>query len=259
MESGDVAEKGLVSSVMEYAPINIAPDGVEQGYYYTPTIGPYDYLAIEYAYKEINPATGETEESILNKIAEKAETQELAYGPDEDTYGLSIDPLANVFDLGRDPLKFAKQQAQLVKDTLPKLTNLTKEGEDYTLLRSAVLRMINTYFSSADFALKFIGGQYVRRVKKGGENDPLPLESVSAAKQREALDFLVGEMLSDKGVQIVDEITRIQHQRFINMSDQEKWDIGWQKLPRDLVGHSRLSVREVQAGDCGLQAWEGTV
>ena len=43
--------KGLVGSVMEYSPINIAPKGKKQGDYYTTTIGPYDYWAIEYAYK----------------------------------------------------------------------------------------------------------------------------------------------------------------------------------------------------------------
>ncbi len=47
--------KGLVGSVMDYSPINIAPKGKKQGDYYSTTIGPYDYWAIEYAYK---PAEG---------------------------------------------------------------------------------------------------------------------------------------------------------------------------------------------------------
>ena len=50
--------KGLVGSVMDYSPINIAPKGKKQGDYYTTTIGPYDYWAIEYAYKPIDGRRG---------------------------------------------------------------------------------------------------------------------------------------------------------------------------------------------------------
>ena len=57
--------KGLVGSVMDYSPINIAPKGKKQGDYYSTTIGPYDYWAIEYAYK---PIDGD-EAAELKKIA----------------------------------------------------------------------------------------------------------------------------------------------------------------------------------------------
>ncbi len=57
--------KGLVGSVMDYSPINIAPKGKKQGDYYTTTLGPYDYWAIEYAYK---PIDGD-EAAELKKIA----------------------------------------------------------------------------------------------------------------------------------------------------------------------------------------------
>ena len=36
---------------MEYTPVNIALKGEKQGAYFTPTLGAYDYWAIEYAYK----------------------------------------------------------------------------------------------------------------------------------------------------------------------------------------------------------------
>ena len=60
--------KGLVGSVMDYSPINIAPKGKKQGDYYSTTLGPYDYWAIEYAYK---PITGD-EATELKKIATRA-------------------------------------------------------------------------------------------------------------------------------------------------------------------------------------------
>ncbi len=51
--------KGLVGSVMDYSPINIAPKGKKQGDYYSTTIGPYDYWAIEYAYKPVDGRRGD--------------------------------------------------------------------------------------------------------------------------------------------------------------------------------------------------------
>jgi uncharacterized protein DUF4953/uncharacterized protein DUF5117/uncharacterized protein DUF5118 len=208
-------ETGLTSSIMEYLPINIAPEGVEQGYYFEPTIGPYDYLAVEYAYREINPATGETEASILNAIAEKAETPKYTYGTDEDAYGRSLDPLCNTFDLGNDPLAFGKQTTQLVQDTIPKLPNLVKDGDTYLMVRIAYNRLLSYYFDSTSFALKYIGGQYVNRVKKGGANDPAPLEPVSAARQREAVNFIVETIFSDKIFDVDPEM--------LNMMAAEKW------------------------------------
>ena len=61
-------EVGISGSVMDYNPFNIAVKGESQGAYVEPTIGPYDYWAIEYAYK---PLPKETENEDLAKIAVK--------------------------------------------------------------------------------------------------------------------------------------------------------------------------------------------
>src|SRR5208282_2670204 len=87
--------KGLVGSVMDYSPINIAPKGKKQGDYYSTTIGPYDYWAIEYAYK---PVEGD-EATELKKIAARAPEHDLVYATDEDAF-LNDDPYVNRFDLG---------------------------------------------------------------------------------------------------------------------------------------------------------------
>ena len=73
------------------------------------TLGPYDYWAIEYAYKPMNAATVEAEEPELRKIASRAAEPLLAYDTDEDAGlgpGLDMDPVVNRFDLGTDPLKY---------------------------------------------------------------------------------------------------------------------------------------------------------
>ena len=92
--------KGLVGSVMDYSPINIAPKGKKQGDYYTTTIGPYDYWAIEYAYK---PVEGD-EATELKKIAARAPEHDLVYATDEDSF-LNDDPYVNRWDLGLGPVR----------------------------------------------------------------------------------------------------------------------------------------------------------
>ena len=51
------ASTGLAASVMDYLPINFVPKGQRQGDYFSTTIGPYDYWAIEYGYKPLVAAT----------------------------------------------------------------------------------------------------------------------------------------------------------------------------------------------------------
>ena len=80
----DITRKqGLVGSVMDYTPVNLAPKGVKQGDFFTSTIGPYDYWAIEYGYKPVGGGT-EGERDELGKIAAKSAGPGLDFGTDED-------------------------------------------------------------------------------------------------------------------------------------------------------------------------------
>ena len=74
---------GLTASVMDYMPVNISPKGKKQGDYFSRTIGPYDYWAIEYAYKPL-PGGTEGEVAELKKIASRGTEPALAYATDED-------------------------------------------------------------------------------------------------------------------------------------------------------------------------------
>jgi hypothetical protein len=106
-------KKGLIGSVMDYAPVNIARKGEKQGDYATTTIGPYDYWAIEYAYK---PISGNEKEE-LKKIAARSPEPGLDFATDEDLYD-SFDPRVNVYDLGSNSLEFAKHRIALAGDVL---------------------------------------------------------------------------------------------------------------------------------------------
>ena len=126
--------KGLVGSVMDYSPINIAPKGKKQGDYYSTTIGPYDYWAIEYAYK---PVDGD-EAAELKKIAARAPEHDLVYATDEDAF-LNDDPYVNRFDLGADPCQFGKDRIALASELLKDLDGrVVKDGDSWARTRRGV-------------------------------------------------------------------------------------------------------------------------
>ena len=116
-------DQGLTGSIMDYVPVNIAPEGVEQGQYWQTTLGPYDYWVIEYAHRPIDANTPEEELEELGQIAAKVADPELAYGTDEDAdSGLrGIDPSCNRWDLGDDMLEYNKKQLTLAKELWGKI------------------------------------------------------------------------------------------------------------------------------------------
>ncbi len=186
--------KGMSGSVMDYNPINIAPKGEKQGDYASTTIGPYDYWAIEYAYKPIDG--DETEE--LKKIAARSPEPDLTFGTDEDMY-LSDDPQINVYDLGNDPLKYGQQRIALAAELLKDLDKrVVRDGESWARLRRAFSVMIAQYGNGAYLAANYIGGQSVSRDFKG-TNGRDPIVPTPGERQREALKFAVENILSDMG------------------------------------------------------------
>ena len=194
--------EALIGSVMEYDAVNIAPEGKEQGDYYTKTIGPWDYWVIEYAYKPIDGSKPEDEVEELGKIAARVATSDLTYGTDEDASGYQyrdLDPLVNRWDLGADPLEFAKQRREIVVELWDKISDkVTKEGMGYQRVRRAFGTLLGEHGYTMYLASRYIGGQYHHRDHRGDENGRLPFVPVPAAKQREALQFLKEYALSDK-------------------------------------------------------------
>ena len=194
--------EALIGSVMEYDAVNIAPEGQEQGDYYTKTIGPWDYWVVEYAYKPIDASKPEGELKALGEIASRVASSELTYGTDEDAYGYrfrDLDPLVNRWDLGDDPLAFAKQRREIVVGLWDKIADkVTKEGMGYQRVRRAFGSLLFEHGFTMYLASRYIGGQYHHRDHRGDENGRLPFVPVPAVKQREALQFIKEYALSDK-------------------------------------------------------------
>ncbi len=199
-------EVGLTGSVMDYAPANLMPQGMTQGDYFSTTIGPYDMWAIEYGYKTLSGGTdGEVAE--LNKIAARCGEPELAYATDEDTRGIDPDPLSNRYDLGNDPVAYAKLRTQLISEQWPNLLKeSTKDGEGYQKARQAFGVLLANHGRAVHFASRYVGGLYVSRAHKGDANGLAPFTVVDPAKQREALTLVEEQAFSDTPFQFPPEL-----------------------------------------------------
>jgi hypothetical protein len=183
---------GIAGSVMEYNAVNIALKGEKQGEYHMSTLGPYDYWAIEYGYRELAP---EQESADLAKIASRSNEPQLAFMADDELYHSGLDPRVNTFDLSNDPLAFAKRQLQLGRE-LWELTEgrSLKPGENYALLRRNFNRGLFEVQQSAHQATKFIGGLTLHSDHAGSGR--APLEPIPASKQRAALDLLASTVFA---------------------------------------------------------------
>lgn len=195
-------KQGLVGSVMDYNPANIAPKGTKQGHYFTPTLGAYDYWAIDYAY---NPNGNDDD---LAKVASKVADPKLIYATDEDLMGTN-DPLVNQWDMGADPLQFAKDRAKLASELIPVVADkMVEKGEGYQRARAAFGTLFNVYGDSAYTATRFVGGSSFHRDHKDDPNARDAFVPVSPAKQREALTFLKESILTDKPFDFPPELLR---------------------------------------------------
>jgi hypothetical protein len=181
-------EKGLVGSVMDYSPVNIAPIGTKQGEYFTSVVGPYDEWAIAYGYTPFDEVIIPAQESNqLNAIANRAPEPDLAYATDEDTYG-GLDPHTNLFDLSNDLVTYSQWQMDNARQMWRKIENrYPGRGESYNDVRIAFDRVFNYYFHHAVVLTNFVGGQEFNRYKAGNAAGRLPFTPIPANKQREAL------------------------------------------------------------------------
>ncbi len=182
---------GLAGSVMEYTPFNMARPGEIGGAPFQSVLGPYDYWAIEYAYK---PFAAADEKAELQRIAARSAEPQLAYGTDEDNF-LGIDPESLQLDLGDDPMAFAKKRLEIARDLLARQERRAlRPEEDYSVLRRSVNFAVRDAGRAAGILARQIGGVRTLRDHPGSGRDPLL--PVPSAVQREALDVLARGVLA---------------------------------------------------------------
>ncbi len=186
--------RGLYSSVMEYPSPNIDYARSKQGDWYTTTAGTYDMWAIRYGYAPSGADNAEADYAFARRIADESLQPGHEYSTDEDTYPADApDPRSNIYDLGDDPLQFAKDRTAYIAKLWrsPSLEErVVGRSGDLTALRRAMDSMAQQFAIAAGMAVKYVGGSYMTRVERGQPGERDPVDPVPAARQREAMDFL---------------------------------------------------------------------
>jgi len=185
---------GLYSSVMEYPSPNIDYTRHKQGDWYTTTSGTYDRWAIRYGYTPSGSTDPDADFAFARKIADESLQPGHEYSTDEDTYPSDApDPRSNIYDLGSDPLQFAKDRTAYLATlwNSPSFEErVVGHSGDLGALRRAMDSMVQQYAIAAGMAVKYVGGSYMSRVDRGQPAEKTPVDPVAPAKQREAVDFL---------------------------------------------------------------------
>ncbi|MBN2592858.1 MAG: zinc-dependent metalloprotease [Sedimentisphaerales bacterium] len=193
-------KKPLAASVMDYLPVNMNfKDGEVQGDYTMIGVGPYDIWAIEYGYTQNEGSL----KDILSRVAEP----ELQYGTDEDTFG--PDPLARRYDFSKDPLDFAHNQMRIAQHNRERIIEkLVKEGDSWAKTRKAYEMTLSMQMRAVSMMTNWLGGAFVYRDKKGDKGGRLPIEVVSAKKQRDALNFVIENTFRDEVFGLTPDLLR---------------------------------------------------
>ncbi len=209
---------GISGSVMDYNGFNVALANERQGSYYNTTLGPYDYWAIEYAYRQFEPGTEATE---LAQIAARSSEPALAFADDGDAGGFGgndgIDPLVNRFDLGDDPLEHYKRRLQLSRELWERAQERKPQpGDRANRQRRLVLSGFARLADAAGLVGKYVGGMHTVRDLPGttGRASYTPVEP---AKQRDALQFLAKGLVQYRQLSLQAAIPRQPRTRLQRM------------------------------------------
>jgi hypothetical protein len=217
----------LTGSVMDYAPTNIAPPGVQQGDYSDYRAGPYDHWAIEYGYST-GLADAEKEESRLSAILVRSTQPDLAFGNDADDMrspGRHIDPRVMTNDMSNQAIDYSIGRIKLVNDTFGKLKDrVLKQGDSYHNLVMGTNVLIGNYRAATGVMTRYIGGVYIDRALVGQENATQPYQPVPKELQKQAMgalgEHLFAANVFDQAKQVYSSL-QVQRRGFNNYGKNE--------------------------------------
>jgi hypothetical protein len=201
-----VSKNGLTGSIMDYDTPNVSRDRAHQGLYFSPTLGPYDMWAIRYGYTPSSATTSQDDYKVVEPIAREASLPGHEYGTDEDTYPAeATDPRCNIYDLGSDPLGFAKDRTTYVSSLWKNAAledRILKDGDSYVALRRVMDGLLIQYTRGLSHARKYVGGTLASRAHKGDPQGQAPFVAVTPEVQRDALAFVAEKAFSPRAFDI---------------------------------------------------------
>ena len=195
----DAGDEPTTASMVDYIPLVLfgVVDVSTEGHFVTPTIGPYDELAIEYGYRL--PDKGEREDKLLKEIAARQSQKGNDYATDEDTVGsFSPDPFSNRYDMGDDPAAWARTRLQMCDKLLSTLNEwAAKEGDPKHYLTQAFNTLITQKARNFEYVSRMLGGQRYHRDHIGDPDGRPALVLLEPQVQRDALKVLIESLLDD--------------------------------------------------------------
>ncbi len=192
---------GLVSSVMDYTPLNLSAPGEPQGTYFQLDLGPYDYWAIRYGYHNFGPVTKPSEEeAALRKLAEESVRPEYVYASDEDVYGQrALDPHDAPFLLSSDPFAFYTNQYAVTSHLIGTLDSVYPRNDSpYSEERATFVTLLRNYLRTSLLAVRYIGGIYTSRDHRGQPGGLPPFRPIARSDERRAFDMLSQHVFSSR-------------------------------------------------------------
>ena len=225
---------GICGTFMDYPAVNIAAPGQPQGEFFQSVIGPTDFWAIEYGYREF----GSNEDVHLEKIAALSNAHDHEFGTDEDR--IWGDPLTTVWDLGVDPVAYAKTQIALAEWGLENMLKRAAEKGDEYVEYARYYAMFNSHLMRQHMGLeRFIGGYTLNRDLVGQEGGRAPIVPIDTALQNSALDVMIDQGLSWAGGIPPEQRLLLANRKYGGF--QEWFDFwSFDPLPR-LVNQTRFS------------------
>ncbi|MED6334697.1 MAG: zinc-dependent metalloprotease [Planctomycetota bacterium] len=177
------AEHGVEASIMDYGRFNyVAQPG--DGARLIPKVGPYDYFAVEWGYRQYTDAKAE-EAGLDALLAKQVADVTLRFGGSNS----SEDPSQQTEDLGSDPVAATAMGLANLDRVAGYLISATcEEGENYDLLRNMYDQIHSQRGRELRHVANMVGGFYKTNLFFGDADrmwEPLP-----ADRQRGAMAFL---------------------------------------------------------------------
>lgn len=202
------SEWGTEASIMDYGRFNYVAQPEDKVTNLIPKLGPYDYFAVDWGYRQFAPNQDERKE--LEKIAnQQSKNPMLHFGG-----GLPDDPSQQTEDLGSDSVEATRLGLKNIDRILGYLVTATSEpNKNYDLLRETYNAVLSQRNRELGHVATVVGGynQVTTYYQQPGVANPANYIPVPAEKQRAALAFLVANAFqTPKSLIRPDILSRIQ-------------------------------------------------
>jgi len=181
---------GTTASVMDYVPMNIPQEG-QKIHAFTPVIGAYDKLAIQYGYKVVEEHPWPRLAPELVRILEEGARYETCYDNDE---GYE-DPACMAYDFTGDPLRYMEHQLQTYGEAQRVMLQMSVPPGGSTLYYgNAAKAVLSGALSVASLLANWVGGisnTYAHREVDGAAPPGGSRRPVALTQQKKAIDMLV--------------------------------------------------------------------